>query len=173
MEQVIPRLSVSGYFQILSRVLGEPRAFFVDLSETAAMKQAAGFLVVSSLFFAAAALLVHGFSNPAAISAVLFVNAIGMTFISAGLGYALAIIVTGRQISFAQVFTVYAYASGAVFLAAWIPLALFLTEPWKWWLIGTGLNRTCGVKRWHCLLIVGLSIGILIAVFWSLLPIFS
>ncbi len=173
MAQAIPKLSVSGYFQILARVMGEPRAFFKDLSKMTEMKGAFLFLFLSSLFFSAAALLVHGFSHPAVMSAVLLVNALGMTLISAGLGYMLVIMIAGRAASFTQVFAVYAYASGAVFLVAWIPLALWLAEPWKWWLIGTGLVRACGLKWQHALIIVACSIGILVLFFRAMIPIVS
>lgn len=170
MDYAMPRLSVSRYFQTLTRVMAEPRTFFTELSKTASIRIPFMFLLLSSAFFSFAANIVYQFSNPLMMTAILFINALGMTIISAGLGYALMIIVAGRRFSFVQVATVYAYASGTVFLAAWIPMALWLTELWKWWLIGTGLRRTCGLKRHQAWLVVALSIGAMVLLFWGLLP---
>ena len=171
MAKAAVKQAMSGYFQVLARVMGEPRAFFAGLSQIREINAAFGFLLVSSLFFAGASLLVHGFSNPAAMSAVLFTNALGMTLISAGLGYGLMRIVSGRTASFKHLFSVYAYASGTVYLAAWIPLALWVTEPWKWWLIWTGLRLACGLKWPYVLIIVAGSIGGLVLIFWAMMPI--
>jgi len=173
MQQAIPTLSVSGYFQTLTRVMAEPRAFFTELSKTVSIKIPFVFLLLSSAFFSLAANIVHQFPNPLMMTAILFINAIGMTLISAGLGYMLMVILAGRQFSFVQATSVYAYASGTVFLAAWIPMALWLTELWKWWLIGTGLCRTCGLKRHQAWLVVAFSIGVMVMVFWAILPIMT
>ena len=173
MDHAVPGLTVSGYFQILARVVAEPRAFFTELSNTVNIKIPFVFLLLSSAFFSLAANIVHQFPNPLMMTAILFINAIGMTIISAGLGYVLIAILAGRRYSFVQITSVYAYASGTVFLAAWIPMALWLTELWKWWLIGTGLCRTCGLQRQQAWLVVGLSIGGMVGIFWALVPIIA
>jgi hypothetical protein len=171
MEHSMPAFSVSGYFQVLARVMAEPRVFFTDLSKTVNIRIPFGFLLLSSAFFSLAANIVHQFPNPLVMTAILFTNALGMTAIAAALGYILVVVTAGRRCSFVQIASVYAYASGAVFLAAWIPMALGLTELWKWWLILTGLCRTCGLKRRQAWLVVALSIGAMILVFWAVLPI--
>jgi len=173
MAQAISEFSVTKYFQIATRVMAEPGKFFIELSKTVQVKTPLIFLVVSSLFLAFAACLVYQFPVPLVVTSILFTNALGMTIISAGLGYGLMVLVAGRRFSFIQVFSVYAYAAGTVFLAAWIPMALWLTEFWKWWLIGAGLSRTCGLSSKQAWSVVALSIGIMVLVFWAMLPVIT
>jgi len=173
MEQAIPEFSVTAYFQIATRVMAEPGKFFTELSKTVHIKTPLIFLAISSVFLSFAAHLVYQFPNPLAMTSILFTNAMGMTIISAGLGYVLVVLIAGRRLSFVQVLSVYAYAAGTVFLAAWIPMALWLTELWKWWLIGTGLSRTCGLSSRQAWSVVALSIGIMVLLFWAMLPVIT
>jgi hypothetical protein len=79
----------------------------------------------------------------------------------------------GRTVTFARFLGVYALSSGVTLLASWVPFFALLTEPWKWWLIGTGMTRRFGLRWQQALLIISLSIGILLLFFGSLSPLFS
>jgi len=173
MQQTFGQFSLGFYFRSLAKVLGTPVAFFQELSEETGFKQSAGFLAVSSVFFALASLTTRDFEIPWISSGIFFINAIGMTVIAAGLGYIILAMFWGRKVTFRRFFGVYAFSSGVTLLAAWIPLFVFITEPWKWLMIGIGLTKTCGLKLRHSVLIILASIGVIILFFWSLLPVIS
>ena len=54
-------------------------------------------------------------------------------------------------------------------LVSWVPYLNVFTEPWKWYLIGAGLIKGCGVKLKEALLIILLSLTIWILFYWSLM----
>ncbi len=100
-------------------------------------------------------------------------NAVGMTFIMAGLGYLVMGLSIGKKVPFARLFSIYALCSGVTLLVSWIPYFAVLTEPWKWYLIGTGLTKSCGLKLKEALLIIGMSLAIWILFYWSLMPLIT
>ena len=159
------------YFYAVTKMLGEPRRFFSRLAPDSGFGPVFGFLLVSSLFFAAAGLITAMPPDPLLWGCILLVNALGMTFIAAGLGYMTMVMFFGRKATFIRLFSVYALASGVTLLASWMPFFIWLTEPWKWWLVGTGLVRACGLKISQALLIIGVSVGIIVLFFWSILPV--
>lgn len=163
-----PSFSLRLYFHVLPKLLGHPREFFSETANTAGWRQALGFLLVSSMIFAGAFLLNMRPEQPVLTSGILLANAIGMTVIASGTGYMIMVMIMGRHATFGRLFNVYAYASGITLLASWLPFFLFLTEPWKWWLIGTGLKRHAGFESKHVAIIVTLSILTMIALFVSL-----
>lgn len=173
MKQDSGRFSIGFYCQSLAKALGTPVSFFRDLPEDMGLSQSMGFLLVSSVFFAAASLTTREFNAPWVSSGIFFINAVGMTLIAAGLGYITMTMFWGRKVTFCRFFSVYAFASGVTLLASWIPLFVFITEPWKWLMIGIGLTKTCGLKWLHSVLIIVISIGMIILFFWSLLPLVS
>lgn len=173
MQQSAGRFSLGFYFRSLAKLLGMPGTFFEELPADTGFKQSVGFLVVSSVFFAVASLTTRDFEAPWISSGIFFINAVGMTFIAAGLGYITMTMFLGRKVTFRQFFSVYAFASGVTLLASWIPMFVFITEPWKWLMIGVGLKKTCGLKWLHSVLIIVLSIGMMVLFFWSLLPLVS
>jgi hypothetical protein len=163
------------YFKTLTRVLGEPRKFFSELPNEVNWNQSLGFLGISSLFFAAASVIgaIVVSPNPLLMGLIFFINAIGMTFISAGLGYIVMVMSMGKRMSFGKFFSVYAFSSGVTLLASWVPFFTFLTEPWKWWLIGTGMTRGFEFKLSQTLMVIGISVGVIILFFWSFLQMTS
>jgi hypothetical protein len=167
------RFSIKFYFQSLAKALGTPGTFFRELPENTGFQQSVGFLVVSSVFFAVASLTTREFEAPWISSSIFFANAVGMTFIAAGFGYITMTMFWGRKVTFRRFFSVYAFASGVTLLASWIPLFVFITEPWKWLMIGIGLTKTCGLKWLNSVLIIVMSIGMIVLFFRSLLPIIS
>jgi len=170
MTQDASRFSIGFYFKSLAKALATPVTFFQELPEDTAFHQSAGFLIVSSAFFALASLTTRDFEAPWISSGVFFLNAVGMTLIAAGLGYISMTMFWGRKVTFRRFFSVYAFASGVTLLASWIPLFVFMTEPWKWLMIGIGLTKTCGLKWLQSVLVIVMSIGMIVLFFWSLLP---
>lgn len=170
MMQVNDQFSVGFYFQALAKVLGEPGAFFSELPHGNRFKQSFGFLLVSSGFFSGASLLTRQFAQPLLTSFIFFINAVGMTVVAAGLGYMLMSMFFGKKVTFSRLFAVYAFAAGVTLLASWIPLFIWLTEPWKWVLIGMGLTKSCDFRWNETIVVIGGSIGIIVLFFKSLLP---
>ena len=156
------------YFQSLTGVLGEPGTFFKKLPADIRLKQPVLFLIISGIFFSIASLLVTPSTSPFVTGSIFFINSVGMTFIAAGLGYMVMTMIIGKQVLFIKFFSIYAFSTGVILLASWVPTFFFITEPWKWWLIGTGLTKSCGLSWWHALLIIGISIIIMIIFFKSL-----
>ncbi|MCJ7593191.1 MAG: YIP1 family protein [Desulfobacterales bacterium] len=164
------RFSFSFYVRSLTRILGSPRRFFEELPETVGLQRSMGFLLVSALFFTGASLTCVR-EGPVLMAGILFLNAVGMTIIAAATGFAVVTLTLGRRIGFERLFAVYAFATGVTLLASWIPLFFWLTEPWKWLLIGIGMVNGCGLRRGQALLVIALSVAILVLFFWSLGPV--
>jgi len=171
MKQNTGRFSIGFYCQSLAKALGTPVTFFRDLPEDTGVAQSLGFLLVSSVFFAAASLTTRDFEAPWISGGIFFINAVGMTIIAAGLGYIIMTMFWGRKVTFRRFFSVYAFASGVALLASWIPLFIFITEPWKWLMIGVGLTKTCGLKWMYSVFVIVISIAVITLFFWSLAPI--
>ncbi|MEE4358071.1 MAG: YIP1 family protein [Desulfococcaceae bacterium] len=166
------KFSLGFYFQVMSRMLGNPREFFSDLSPDTEMMPPLLFLTVSSLIFAVSGVM-NGPSAPALTGSILFVNAVGMVFISSGLGYMVIFMTQGKRFPFRRIFAIYAFSSGLTLLASWIPFFLVITEPWKWWLIGTGMTCHLSLNWKQALAVVLLSVGIILLFFWSLIPLLA
>jgi hypothetical protein len=158
------------YFHALSKMLGEPRSFFSELPVDLGFIKPLGFLIVSSIFFTGAGVVSGIPSNPIYLGSIFFINSVGMVLIASGLGYMVTVMIMGRAVTFKRLFSIYAFSSGITLLAAWIPFFIWFTEPWKWWLIGTGMARSCGFRSWQIIMIIGLSLGIMILLFWTALP---
>ena len=87
------------------------------------------------------------------------------------LGYILIFVIKGgRNIAFSHVFGIYAISSGTTLLAAWIPYFIIFTEPWKWWLIGTGMTKSCRLSCIQAVVVIGVSIGMIVCAFRFVLP---
>lgn len=164
------KFTLGFYFQALTRLLCAPGQFFYELPEDLGFRQPFGFLLISSLFFTGAS-LIHIQANTILMAGILFANAVGMPFITSGIGFMVIAITTGRRVMFAKLFSVYAFAGGVTLLASWIPLFVWFTEPWKWLLITMGLVKGCGLQWMHAILIIGVSILITVLFFCSLAPV--
>lgn len=127
---------------------------------------ALGIVIVSSSISALAGTLMSQKTNFFILYFVFFVNALGMMFISSGLGYLIAKIVVRPSVKMAPILNIYALSFAVTLLFSWIPYSIWLTEPWKWWLIGTGLINGIGIEFWRALLIIILSISVMIGLFW-------
>lgn len=161
------------YAQAVFGLLGQPRKFYDALPESIPMASVLGFLAVSSVFSSMASLLNTKIQNFFLTGAIYLFNAVGMVLIMAGLGYLVMVLCFGKKVSFARLFSIFALSSGVTLLVSWIPFFVVFTEPWKWWLIGTGLVKGCGLRLKEALLIITLSLAIWILFYWSLIPIIT
>jgi hypothetical protein len=161
--------SFKFYFQTLTGLLSSPRRFFANLPVKVGYPRSLGFLLVSSLFFTGAS-LTHIQGQRFLMASILFVNAAVMPLIAAGVGFMITTMTFRRCDGFERFFAVYAFSAGVTLLVAWIPLFLWISEPWKWLLTGIGLVKGCGLRWFQALLVIGFSILVLILFFWSLGP---
>jgi hypothetical protein len=165
--------SLRVYVKTIAGLLMSPRGFFAETENLTGIWSPMAFLFVSSFLFTAASAVSVGPDRPLWVSAVLFVNAVGMVWIAAALGWMVMVLTVNRKASFGKLFGIYAFSSGLTLLASWVPFFLVLTEPWKWWLIGVGLAQRFHL-RWHQVAwVLGLSLVILILLFWSAFPLVS
>ncbi|QTA83027.1 Yip1 domain-containing protein [Desulfonema limicola] len=158
--------STGFYFKTLSGILGNPGQFFSELSRETKIWHSLIFLIVSGFIFTCSSLM-NIEDNHLVTGLILFANAVGMVFISSGIGYMIMVMTAGRHSDFKRFFSIYALSSGVTLLASWIPFFLVITEPWKWWLIGTGLTKNIGLKWTQALIIIGLSIFVIVMFFYS------
>ncbi len=162
---------MAGYYlATLTRLLSDPRRFFDGLGPDMSPRGPLIFLTVSALVSAGAGVATGGRPASVILVSILFINGMGMALLAAGFGYLSMVTILGRRAPFSGLVAVHALASGATLLAAWIPFFLFLTEPWKWWLVGVGLTRALGFSTWQALLNIVLTIVVLVLFFLSVLP---
>ena len=164
------RFTFGFYFQALTKMLSSPTRFFGELPGETGFRQPLGFLIISSLFFAGASLTTIS-ENQILVGGILLVNAVAMPFVTAGISFMVMTMAMGKRVSFPRLFSVYAYATGVTLLASWIPLFVWLTEPWKWILIIIGMVKGCGFRWMQAILVVAVSIFIVVLLFWSLGPV--
>ena len=164
------KFSIGFYFRTLTRILGEPRKFFAQFPQEPGFKNSGGFLLISGLFYTGAGLITNAYIQPALMAAILLINAVGMALIASSLGYLVVLLAMGRCQTFTRFFSVYAFASGVTLLASWIPYFVWLTEPWKWWLISLGLVHGCKFSWKQSLLVSAASFSLLVFIFWLLIP---
>ncbi|MDB9822968.1 YIP1 family protein [Deltaproteobacteria bacterium] len=161
------KFSMGRYFQILTRMLTAPGQFFSEFTDDMTFSQPLGCLLISTVFFTGASLLQLSESN-VPIAGILFLNAVLMPVITAGITFTITNVSIIKRVTFVKIFSVYAYASSVTLLISWVPLFVWLTEPWKWVLIYAGLTKGCGLTRIHAILILGGTILTLVLFFQSL-----
>jgi len=164
----IAKFTFGFYFPTLTKMVGQPRRFFNAMPPDLGVKKSMGFLIVSSLFFTLASLARTEPGNAVLCGSIFFVNALGMALIAAGVSYGIMVMFIGKKITWAGFVNIYALSTGVTLLASWIPFFIWVTEPWKWWLIGTGMTRTFGFTRLQAGFLIGVSFGIIVLLFWSL-----
>lgn len=164
------RFTAGFYFKTLTRMLGSPGQFFTAMPEGIGLKQPFFFLFMSSLFFTGASLTCVP-DRYVLMGGILLVNAVLMPFITSGLGFLVMTMIMGKRVSFSRFFAVYAFSGGVTMLASWIPLFVWITEPWRWGLILLGLVKGCGLKWMQAVMILGISIVVLMLFFWTLSPV--
>jgi len=161
--------TIRFYFKTLTRVLSSPRLFFSQLPSDMGWKKPASFLLVSCLVFTGASLTSRNYQGTWVTGTILLINAMGMVLLSSALGYMVMVLSLGKKVTFSRFFSIYAYSSGVTLLSAWVPFFLFISEPWRWCLIGIGLTKNCGFRWYQSLWVIIVSIGIIVVFIESLL----
>lgn len=159
----------SRFFYTVTGVLKEPRRFFSEGRDDTGLPFSIGFLIVCAIMYTAGfstVNLVHGGAKTIGIS---LVNAMGMVFISTGFCYLIMVMFFGKRLPMRRLFGIFSRASGVTLLAAWLPFFVFLTEPWKWWLVWVGLIEAGNFRRMHAFLLVLGSIALVITFVYSFL----
>jgi len=167
------KFTIGFYYRTLSSILRHPRAFFSELPSDMGILAPLGFLSLSALIFSVARLTLTMPARPLLWGGIWLVNALGMTLIAAAVGYMVMVMIIGRRVTFRQFFSVYALSTGVTLLVSWLPVFFWITEPWKWWLVGAGLKNGLGLRPIQTGLIVGISIVVIVLFFRSLLPVVS
>jgi len=166
------KFTIGFYFQTLTRMLSSPGDFFRGIGASPGLGKPIGFLIVSSLFFTGASLTCIR-DRQVLMAGILLLNAVAMPFISAVVGFMVMTMIAGKKATFSRFFSLYAYSAGVTMLASWIPLFIWITEPWKWLLIGMGMVKGCGLRWVHAVLIIAFSLLILILFFCSIAPVIA
>ncbi|MCF8120702.1 MAG: YIP1 family protein [Deltaproteobacteria bacterium] len=164
------KFSIGFYFRTLTQMLGSPGQFFEAMPEGIGLKQPFLFLLMSSLFFTGASLTCVP-DRHVRMGGILFSNAVLMPFITSSVAFLAMTMIMGRRVGFSRFFAVYAFSGGVTMLASWIPLFVWITEPWRWGLILMGLVKGCGLKWMQAVVILSVSIVVLMLFFWSLSPV--
>jgi hypothetical protein len=165
------KFGATFYAETLIALLTRPAMFFANRFAKVSTSQAAGILIVSGLFFAATGSLLNPASASLTTGLILFINAIGMVAMGSVIGYLALFVTADRRYPFSHLFNVFSLSSGAVLLIAWVPSAFLLTEPWKWWLIGTGMVNGLGMTKTRAVIIVLFTFSATVIVVYSLLPV--
>ena len=161
---------MTSYFNTLSRLLREPGNFFSELSENMHIKTPLIFLAVSCIISTILVLIFQSPASPVLTGCIYFTNSLGMPFIAAFFTFMIMAIFFKNKVSFTRCFFIYAFSTGVTIIAAGIPFFVWLTEPWKWWLVGIGIVNTLKVKTMHAVLLVSATIIVILLFFWSVLP---
>ncbi len=161
------------YYSAVNGLLRRPRAFFGMLSPHMGILPPLAVLWLSGLIFSAARLILAMPSRPLLWGGIWLVNSVGMALIAAGIGYMAMVMMIGRKVAFRRFLGVYALSNGITLLISWLPFLFWITEPWKWWLIGTGLTSGLGLRPAQAGWIIGITIVVMVLFFGSLLPLIS
>ncbi len=164
------RFSLRFYVHALTGMLGSPGRFFKELPDRIGYGQPFGFLLISSIFLTGAS-LTHIHEKHFLMAGIVFINAIGMVVISAGITFVVIPMVVRKRLPFSSIFAVYAFSSGVTMLVSWIPLFIWFTELWKWVLVLIGMVRGCQLTWKQALLVTGISLLVIVLFFWSVTPV--
>ncbi len=159
---------MGNYVSTVTELLTSPGRFFENRFEMVSVRQSFGILILSGLFFSTIGTIINTNSVSVRTGIVLFANAIGMATIGAVIAYVALIAVTGRRYAFSKLWSIFSLSAGAVLILAWVPAAFFLTEPWRWWLIGTGLVRGLGLSKIRAVIVVLLTFGTLVILVYTI-----
>ena len=163
------KFSFAVYVKVISEIARQPKVFFQDNPAGKSWKTPLFVLMISGLIFSIASVVASMAKAPLLMGMVYFANAVGMVFITSGIGYLLLRLFMKTKVSYHRIFAIYAYASGAVLLMSWLPYMIWITEPWRWWMIGCGLVKNIGFSVKGAITIIVLSVFIiLLAVKWIL-----
>ncbi len=159
-----------SYFRIITGMLSRPAHFYESSLSDRDMKTPVLFLLISTVFFVSASLTVMR-GNTFILGGILFLNTVAMPVITAAVSVVFIRVFTLNSIGFMRIFSIHAFAGGTVLLAAWIPMILWITEPWKWILIITGYVKGCGMTYLQAFVVSVITAGIIISGFQFIIKI--
>ncbi len=162
---------ITFYVDTVVALLTRPSRFYATRFREVTTLQALTVLTISGIFFATTGALLNPGSGALTVGLILFANALGMVVVGSMACY-LALATTARhQFAFSRLFTLFSLSSGAVLLIAWVPSAFFFTEPWKWWLIGTGMVNGLGMSKARAAITLLVTFTAMVILVYALLPI--
>lgn len=161
------------YLSTLICLLKEPGRFFQTLPHTTGIRKPLGFLVISGLISTLAALAANGSPRPLMEGGIYFLNATGMALMAAGFGFMIMTMFMKQRVGFSRFVSIYALATGTTVLITWLPWCVWMAEPWKWWLIGTGMTRNFGFRTRHAVALILSSILVMMLFFSTFLPVIT
>lgn len=154
------------YFQTLLCLIVSPAAFFRRLPENLSWTKMVHFLLLSSIFHAAAGYTYY-FNSTFSMLGILLINSIFMPLIL-GVFIYLGLNLSGAKIvSFSKVFMVCAFATGTVLIVSWIPKIQILTEIWKFIIIAVGLVQWCKISWKKSVFGIIISLALITMLLWS------
>lgn len=158
------------YLNTWMQLIKAPRTFFSAYDDQLRQLSPVLFLAVSSVISALSAMLLGSHSGNVIKGAIMLVNGFGMATLASIIAYVVVVPVAGKGVPFGRLFGVFAHSSGVTLLFSWIPALVLITEPWRWWLIWTGMRRGCGLTRGQAAIVLTLSFTMIVMLFWILLP---
>ena len=165
--------SLAAYTRTLADLVVCPGAFFTERFNTVSVWHASGVLFLSALFSAMCLAMLSSQSAPLLTGMIGFVNGIFMTAVGCAIGYLVCLLIVGNRPSLSRLWALYSLSSGAVLLIAWVPSAFFLTEPWRWVLIGMGMVRGLKINRSRAVFIVLFTFGTTVLTVYAILAILN
>lgn len=153
----------------VTAMMMRPGAFFEDRLNQVTTGQAWRILLMSAVFFSAASALVNPAAARIGTFTISLVNAIGMAVLGTGIAHLALIAITGKRFALARLWPIFSLSASVVLVLAWIPAAIFFTEPWRWWLIGTGLVRGLGLSKARATMVVLATFGCLVMMISAML----
>ncbi|MGE4291840.1 MAG: YIP1 family protein [Desulfovibrio sp.] len=167
----IATVDTSKFFQTLTELIRAPRQFYAQLEDTPEnYKNSWRFLAYASLFYAVVS-ITYFFDHKLAMIGILLLNAMVLPAILAAMAMLVMSMFLGVKVPFRRIFSIYAFASGAVMPVSWIPALQVFTEPIRALLVGIGMVKACGLRWWQAAIALLVSVGLYILLFWSALPV--
>lgn len=163
-------LSVRDYIDALVNIIRSPAGFYAETRQEEGYRKPATFLCISAVFFATVSMS-YFYDNSATMGFIYFANALFMPILAASFTFILVGMTPGTRATFPQIFSVYAYASGAVMVVSWIPALGTVFELLRAALVTVGLVKACGLGWIRSLCCVALTAILLLCFFWSLAPV--
>lgn len=155
----------------MAALVVRPGLFFSRYFVRITTRRATLTLVAAGFFFAVAGSSIAPGGASLRRMSILFINGLGMAAIGAGISFLMATLFGICRYPFYRLWNLFALCSGAVMLLAWIPGAFMFTEPWKWWLIATGMVRGLGMKRFDAAITILFTFVALVMLVYAVLPV--
>ena len=169
MNEAVQKQAFS-YFRIITGMLGRPGNYLSASLSDQDVKTPVIFLLISTVFYSSASLTVLK-GNLILSAGILALNAFVMPLVNAVVSFFIIRLLTTGNAGFIRVYSIHAFAAGTVLLAAWIPMIIWITEPWKWILITVGYVKGCGMRYPQAIFISMITVGFIISVFQFLINI--